>query len=131
MRGIVFSNATIVPSKVESLQDPPESTYGNGGQELTNVHLDSGNVIMVALPREEVAEILGIKTGLHDVWLVKMGERKIQVIKAIREITLCGLKEGKLMSEAAPICVRHNLTEEVAQVYLEKLHTAGAVAEVR
>jgi large subunit ribosomal protein L7/L12 len=66
-----------------------------------------------------------------DVMLLETGANKIQVIKAVRELTSLGLKEAKDLVEAAPKAVKEAVTKEEAQSAKSKLEEAGAKAEVK
>lgn len=63
--------------------------------------------------------------------LTEVGPNKIQVIKAVRELTSLGLKEAKDLVEAAPKAVKEGVSKEDAQAAKEKLEAAGAKAEVK
>ena len=60
-----------------------------------------------------------------------MGANKINVIKAVREVTTLGLKEAKELVEGAPKVVKEGVSKEEANTVKEKLQAAGAVAEVK
>lgn len=66
-----------------------------------------------------------------DVWLVAVGATKIQVIKAIREVTGLGLKEAKDLVESAPVRVRAMVPVADAEAMKRRLEEAGALAELR
>jgi large subunit ribosomal protein L7/L12 len=66
-----------------------------------------------------------------DVVLTDVGPNKVQVIKAVRELTSLGLKEAKDMVEAAPKAVREGVTKDEAEAAKSKLEEAGAKAEVK
>ncbi len=66
-----------------------------------------------------------------DVVLVEAGANKIQVIKAVRELTSLGLKEAKDLVEAAPKAVKEAVSKDEAQAAKAKLEEAGAKAEVK
>ena len=66
-----------------------------------------------------------------DVELTSFGEKKIQVIKAVREITGLGLKEAKAEVEGAPKIIKEGLSKEEAEEIVKKLEDAGATAEVK
>jgi large subunit ribosomal protein L7/L12 len=66
-----------------------------------------------------------------DVMLLEAGANKIQVIKAVRELTSLGLKEAKDLVEAAPKAVKEAVSKEEAQSAKSKLEEAGAKAEVK
>lgn len=61
-----------------------------------------------------------------DVELVEMGANKVNVIKAVREITGLGLKEAKELVEAAPKAVRQAVPKAEAEDVKAKLEAAGA-----
>ncbi|MBX3069955.1 MAG: 50S ribosomal protein L7/L12 [Thermomicrobiales bacterium] len=66
-----------------------------------------------------------------DVVLVDAGANKIQVIKAVRELTSLGLKEAKDLVEAAPKAVKEAVSKDEAQAAKAKLEEAGAKADVK
>ena len=65
------------------------------------------------------------------VQLVSIGDKKIQVIKEVREITGLGLKEAKALVDGAPKAVKEDVTEEEANKIKEKLIAAGAAVELK
>jgi large subunit ribosomal protein L7/L12 len=65
------------------------------------------------------------------VTLSSVGESKINVIKAVREITQLGLKEAKDLVDAAPRNVLENVSKEDADKAAAKLREAGASVEVK
>jgi len=66
-----------------------------------------------------------------DVILTEIGGNKIQVIKAVREITGLGLKEAKELVESAPKPVKTGVSKEEAEEIKKKLEAAGAKAEIK
>jgi len=66
-----------------------------------------------------------------DVILKEIGANKINVIRAVRELTSLGLKESKDMVEAAPKAVKEGVSKEDADTAKAKLEAAGATAEVK
>ena len=80
-------------------------------------------VAAVAAPVEEKTEFTVI--------LQEIGPNKINVIKAVREITALGLKESKDMVEAAPKAVKENVSKEESATIKQKLEAAGAKVEVK
>ena len=62
--------------------------------------------------------------------LKEIGANKINVIKAVRELTTLGLKESKDLVEAAPKPVREGVTKDEAAAMKQKLEAAGATAEI-
>lgn len=65
-----------------------------------------------------------------DVSIQEIGPNKIQVIKAVREVTTLGLKEAKDLVESAPVAVKEAITKEEAEDLKSKLEGAGAVVNV-
>ena len=65
-----------------------------------------------------------------DVILEAAGEKKIQVIKAVREVTSLGLKEAKDLVEAAPKAVKEKISKEDAQALKTKLEEVGAKVKI-
>jgi len=66
-----------------------------------------------------------------DVVLTDVGANKIQVIKAVRELTSLGLKEAKDLVEAAPKAVKEAVSKDEASAAKAKLEEAGAKVEVK
>ena len=66
-----------------------------------------------------------------DVILQAAGEKKIQVIKVVREITGLGLKEAKDLVDGAPKPVKEGVSKEEAEQIKAKLEEQGAVVEVK
>ncbi len=65
-----------------------------------------------------------------DVLLQSFGENKINVIKAVREVTSLGLKEAKDLVEGAPVKVKEGVAREEAETIKAKLTEAGATVTV-
>jgi large subunit ribosomal protein L7/L12 len=66
-----------------------------------------------------------------DVVLTDFGAEKIQVIKAVRELTGLGLKEAKDLVEAAPKAIREGVSKQDAEAAKAKLEAAGAKADIK
>ena len=58
-------------------------------------------------------------------------DKKINIIKVVREVTNLGLKEAKDLVEAAPKAVKEGINKDEASTIAKKLEDAGAVAEVK
>ena len=84
-------------------------------------------VMVAAAATEAVAE----EKTTFNVELKAAGEQKIQVIKAIREITGLGLKEAKDIVDAAPKLVKSDVPKAEAEQLKEKLQAAGAIVELK
>ncbi len=81
---------------------------------------------MPAAPVEEEEE----KTEF-DVILKDYGPKKINVIKAVRQLTSLGLKEAKELVESAPTAVMEAVSKEAAEEAKAKLEEAGAKVEIK
>ncbi len=66
-----------------------------------------------------------------NVILKDVGANKINVIKAVREVTTLGLKEAKDLVEATPATVKESISKADAEAVLKKLQEAGATAEMQ
>ena len=76
-----------------------------------------------AAPVEEKTEF--------DVVLKAAGEKKINVIKAVREVTSLGLKEAKDLVESAPATVKEGVSKDEAESIKKKFEEAGATIEIK
>jgi large subunit ribosomal protein L7/L12 len=76
-----------------------------------------------AAPEEEQTEF--------DVMLTEIGANKIQVIKAVRELTSLGLKEAKDLVDSAPKAVKQGVSREEADQAKAKLEESGATVQVQ
>jgi len=75
----------------------------------------------------EIAE----EKSTFDVVLTSFGEKKIQVIKAVRELTSLGLKEAKELVEGVPKSVKDGVSKEDAEAAKKTLEDAGGTAEIK
>ena len=66
-----------------------------------------------------------------DVVLTIVGDKKIQVIKVVREITSLGLKEAKALVDEAPKPVKEGVSKQEAEEIVARLAEAGATAELK
>ena len=66
-----------------------------------------------------------------EVSIKEIGPNKINVIKAVREVTSLGLREAKELVEAAPTQVKDAVAKEEADTIKSKLEEAGAVVEIK
>ena len=82
----------------------------------------AGTAEAAAVEEEEQTEF--------NVQLQEIGPNKINVIKAVREVTTLGLKEAKELVESAPTTVKEGISKDDADQLREKLEGAGAVVAV-
>ena len=66
-----------------------------------------------------------------DVVLNSIGDKKINVIKAVREVTSLGLKEAKELVESAPCKIKESVNKEEAEEVKKKFEEAGAQVEIK
>ena len=66
-----------------------------------------------------------------NVVLVEAGEKKVNVIKAVRELTGLGLKEAKAVVDGAPGVVKEGVSKDEAEAAKKKLEEAGAKVELK
>ena len=105
--------------------------------EFVDAFKDKFNVTAVAAP-VAVAAGVGAPGGEaveeqdeFDVLLEGFGDKKIQVIKVVREVTSLGLKEAKDLVDGAPSTVREALTKEEAEQVKAKLEEQGATVALK
>jgi large subunit ribosomal protein L7/L12 len=65
------------------------------------------------------------------VLLTEVGDKKINVIKAVREVTSLGLKEAKDLVEAAPSTIKEAVSKEEAETIKKKFEEAGAKVTIK
>ena len=82
-----------------------------------------GGAAAAAAPVEEQTEFT--------VTLTEVGAKKIDVIKAVREVTSLGLKEAKDLVESAPKAIKEGATKDEAAAIKKKFEDAGAKVEVK
>jgi large subunit ribosomal protein L7/L12 len=100
-----------------------EERWGVSAAAPVAVAAAGGGAAAAAAPEEEKTEF--------DVVLTDAGANKIQVIKAVRELTSLGLKEAKDLVEAAPKAVKEGVSKDDANAAKAKLEEAGAKVEIK
>jgi large subunit ribosomal protein L7/L12 len=83
----------------------------------------AGGGAAAAAPVEEKTEF--------DVVLKAAGDKKINVIKAVREVTSLGLKEAKDLVESAPATIKEGVNKDEAESIKKKFEEAGATVEIK
>jgi len=92
----------------------------------------AGAVMMAAGPGGAAAEAAEAEEQTaFDVILKAFGDKKIQVIKAVRALTNLGLKEAKNLVESAPKTVKEGVTKEEAEQAKTQLEESGATVEIK
>jgi large subunit ribosomal protein L7/L12 len=91
--------------------------------------VSAASAVAVAAPAAAAAAVE--EQTEFNVVLVKAGDNKINVIKAVRELTALGLKEAKDLVEAAPKAVKEAVAKAQAEEMKKKLEEAGATVEIK
>jgi large subunit ribosomal protein L7/L12 len=89
----------------------------------------AGGAVMMAGPAAAAEE--AEEQTAFDVILKEIGDKKIQVIKAVRALTSLGLKEAKALVDEAPKAVKEGVAKEEADEARSKLEEAGATVEIK
>lgn len=87
-------------------------------------------VAMAAMPAAAAAEPEEEQTEF-DVVLKEIGPKKIEVIKAVRQLTALGLRDAKELVDSAPSTVLEAVAKEAAEDAKSKLEAGGAVVELK
>ena len=98
-------------------------------EEVHGIKAAAGGGMMMAMPAAAAAPV--VEKDTFDVVLVSVGDKKIPVIKVVREITSLGLKEAKDLVEAAPKAIREGVAKKDAEELKKKLEEVGAKVELR
>jgi large subunit ribosomal protein L7/L12 len=100
-----------------------EERLGVSAAAAAPVMMAGGGGAAAAAPAEEKTEF--------SVILKEVGANKINVIKAVREVTSLGLKEAKDLVDGAPKPIKEGVGKEEAETIKKKFTEAGAVVEVK
>ncbi|MFP6599415.1 MAG: 50S ribosomal protein L7/L12 [Deltaproteobacteria bacterium] len=85
----------------------------------------------VAVAAAAGVEAVAEEKDSFDIVLTGIGDKKIQVIKAVRELTGLGLKEAKDLVEGAPKLVKEGVAKDEAEAAKAKIEEAGGTAELK
>ena len=91
----------------------------------------SAAAAVAAAPAESGAAAAAEEKSEYEVVLTEVGETKMNVIKAIKDILGLGLKESKELVDAAPKTVKAGISKDEADEIVAKLKEAGATTEVK
>lgn len=114
--------AALTLKEAVDLTDYMKDTYG--------IEPAAGGAVMMAGPGGD-GDGAEEAQSEFDVVLEGPGDKKIQVIKTVREITGLGLKEAKAMVDSAPQTIKEKVSEDEASELKTKLEEAGAVVNVK
>ncbi len=119
--------ATIKNMTVMELADLVKALQQEFGVSAAMVAAPAGGPAAATAPAAAAVE----EKTEFTVILKEIGPNKIQVIKAVREVSTLGLKEAKELVESAPKPVKEGVSKEEATTVKTKLEQAGAVVEVK
>jgi large subunit ribosomal protein L7/L12 len=100
-----------------------EEKLGVSAAAAAPVMVAGGGAAAGAAPAEEKTEFAVVLTAV--------GANKINVIKAVREVTSLGLKEAKDLVDGAPKTIKEGVNKEEAETIKKKFADAGAIVEVK
>jgi large subunit ribosomal protein L7/L12 len=100
-----------------------EERLGVSAAAAAPVMMAGGGGAAAAAPAEEKTEFTVV--------LKEVGANKINVIKAVREVTSLGLKEAKELVDGAPKSIKEGVSKDEAETIKKKFTEAGAVVEVK
>ena len=109
--------------QVAELVKTLEEKWGVSAAAAAPVMMAGGSAAAPAAAAEEKTEF-----AVH---LVAAGANKINVIKAVREVTSLGLKEAKDLVDGAPKVVKEGVTKDEAAAMKKKFEEAGAQVEIK
>jgi large subunit ribosomal protein L7/L12 len=91
----------------------------------------SAPVAVAPSPAASGEAVAPVEQTEFDVMLVNMGENKIKVIKAVKDITGLGLKDAKALVESAPKPIKEKINKEEAEALKKQLEEQGAQVEIK
>jgi len=131
----VEEKAVEVPEKFKALVEQVEQMSVIDLADLVKVLEDKFGVSaaapMAMMAAAPAGEVEAEEQTAFDVEVVAVGDSKISVIKAVREITGQGLKEAKDMVDAAPTVIKEGVTKDEGETMKGKLEEAGATVNLK
>ena len=100
-------------------------------KETYNIEPAAGGAVMMAGPAGGGGDDGGAEQTEFDVVLESAGDKKIQVIKVVREATGLGLKEAKAIVDDAPKAVKEKASKEEAEELKTKIEEAGGTVNLK
>jgi len=133
----VKEKVVAVPSKFKDIVEQVEKMSVLDLSELVKVFEEKFGVSAQAMVATASAQAGGGESGgddegaLKTVELKNAGDRKIQVIKVVKDVLELGLKEAKALVDEAPKAIKEGLKPEEAEELKKKFEEAGATVEVK
>ncbi len=116
---------------IEAIKEMPALELSELVKELEEIFGVSAAAPMAMVAAGGAPEAAAEEQTAFDVVLAAVGDQKIQVIKAVRELTSLGLKEAKDLVDGAPKAVLEGVDKDKADEAKSKLEDAGATVEVK
>ena len=116
LKGLTLLEASDLVKKMEE-------AFGVSAAAAAPVMVAGGGAAAGGAPAEEKTEFAVV--------LTEVGANKINVIKAVREVTSLGLKEAKDLVDGAPKSIKEGVSKDEAETIKKKFTEAGAVVEVK
>jgi large subunit ribosomal protein L7/L12 len=116
LKGLTLLEASDLVKKMEE-------TFGVSAAAAAPVMVAGGGAAAGGAPAEEKTEFAVV--------LTEVGANKINVIKAVREVTSLGLKEAKDLVDGAPKTVKEGINKDEAATIKKKFEDAGAKVEIK
>jgi len=123
LQKLVEDLSVLTPLEAAELTKMLEAKWGVSAAAMAVAAAPAAGGGAAAPVAEEKTEFNVILTGA--------GEKKIQVIKVVRELTSLGLKEAKDLVEGAPKPVKEGVSKEEAETVKKKLEDVGATVEIK
>ena len=123
IEGIIETVGSLTVLELAELVKALEEKFGVSAAApvmVAGVPADGGDAAAVAEEKDS-----------FDVVLTSAGDKKIQVIKVVREITSLGLKEAKALVDEAPKAVKEGVTKQEAEEIQTKLSEVGGTVEIQ
>lgn len=126
-----------VPEKFKKLVDEIEKMSVLDLSELVSILEDKFGVsaaapVMVAAAPDATGEVSAAEEKSEfDIELTASGDQKINIIKAVREVTGLGLKDSKDMVDAAPKVIKEKVAKEEAKEIKKKIEEAGGTVVLK
>ena len=125
-----------VPTKFKNIVEEIEKMSVLDLSELVSLLEDKFGVsaaapVAIAAAPVDAGEEGGEEKSSFNVELTSIGDNKISVIKAIREVTQLGLKEAKDMTDNVPVMIKEGVAKEEAEEMKNKLSEAGATISLK
>ena len=116
------SIANLTLKQAKELSDYLEGQYG--------IKPAAGGAVMMTAPSDTTTTVAPVKTEF-DVVMTSFGEKKLDVVKVVKNLTGATLMDAKKLVEAIPATIKQGVSEDDAKKVKAELEAAGAVVELK